>query len=71
MGEIEKPKEKGRNENMDLRIREILLALGYDPEDFDPDTLTIQEFREIINAGAFDSDGIVISGDHGDPIDTE
>ena len=69
MREIEEPKEK--KESMDFRIKEILLALGYDPESFDPDTLTIQQFREMIDAGAFDPDGIVISGDHGGPIDAE
>jgi hypothetical protein len=71
MGEIKDIEEKGRGEYLDFRIKEILLALGYDPENFNPTTLTVEQFQEMIDAGVFGPDGIVISGDHGGPIDAE
>ncbi|MFA5622787.1 MAG: hypothetical protein WC981_00970 [Candidatus Dojkabacteria bacterium] len=71
MGEIKDIEKKERGEYLDFRIKEILLALGYDPENFDPEALTVAQFQEMIDAGAFGPNGIVISGDHGGPIDAE
>ena len=63
--------EESPREELSSSLRDILLALGYNPEDFDPNALTIGELMEMVKMGAFGPNGIVISGDHGGPIPAE
>ena len=63
--------EESPREELSSSLRDILLALGYKPEDFDPNALTIGELMEMVKMGAFGPNGIVISGDHGGPIPAE
>lgn len=63
--------EENTREELSSSLRDILLVLGYDPDDFDPDALTIGELMDMVRMGAFGPDGIVISGDHGGPIPAE
>jgi len=63
--------EESPRKELSSSLRDILLSLGYDPDDFDPDDLTIGEFMEMVRMGALGPDGIVISGDHGGPIPAE
>jgi len=71
MEEEIKNSEENSREELSTRLREILVSLGYDPDYVDPDELTLGELQDMIEAGAFGPNGIVISGDHGGPIPAE
>ena len=70
--EIKNTSEKDFQSNdLGFGMKEILISLGYDPENFDSTVLTVEDFYKMLAAGAFGPDGVVISGDHHGPIDAE
>ena len=57
--------------NLSDKEKDMLLSHGYDPDNFNPNALSIGELLEMVENEAFGPDGIVISGDHGGPIPAE